>query len=277
MPSKLQPALGSNLFDGYPLCAALQCIADVGFTAVEIASIEGGCMHIGVSEMNPEYAGWVKSVLDRLGLVANAYSGHEDLTTAEGLRNFLKKMEFAKLLGIHIINTNAGPMSRLLEFYKNMNTVISKAEKLELMVCLENHGDIIGTGQEAAAILKRVRHPLIGLNYDTGNVFYHSRGKADPGEDICYTFEYLRHMHLKDIKVEGERITYCALGEGNIRFPWFFKRLADAGIAVPATIETPVFLHSDGWGPLQKGPVPLSRVTIMETIEGSEHFLEAFV
>ena len=276
MQYKLEISLGTNIFDGYSLFDALIYTSENGLKSVEIASIDGVCEHIKPEDMSDELLAEVKSKLKKLKLKIVAFSGHVDLTVEEGLRRFFKKMEFAKGLGAKIINTNAGPLSRLQQFKDNIKAVIEKAEELNIKVGLESHGDIISSAHDSLGIIKEINHPLIRLNYDTGNVYYHSKKIIDPSEDIIDALDFIEYIHLKDIRVESRKIEYCALGDGSIKLNDIFNILKQYDRIIPMTIEIPIYLFCYGWGPLKKGKTPLEIEKIKEAIQKSVDYIKKF-
>ena len=78
-----------------------------------------------------------------------AVAGHVDLTIEEQLQDFLKKIEFTSRIGAKYINTNSGPLERIGTFRDNIKRVISAAEKWNVTVCLESHGDILSTARQS--------------------------------------------------------------------------------------------------------------------------------
>ncbi|SLM17674.1 putative AP endonuclease family 2 [uncultured spirochete] len=236
-------ALGTNLFKGYSLEEALSYIASCGFEYVEIASIANMCEHVAPKDMSGEKAAEVKKLIEKVGLKTYAFAGHVDLTVESDLKDFLKKIEFAAAIGAKIINTNSGPLSRLAEFRENMKKIITQAERFNMKIGLESHGDIIGTAKESVKYLKEFNHPLVRFNYDTGNTYFYSKGHVDVAEDIKYCFEYLEHIHLKDISIKGNVVRYCKIGEGDINFAAVAESLKSLGKPLPAGLEIPVFMH----------------------------------
>jgi len=135
----------TNIAKGYSLPQALRIASECGFDRVEIASIAGMCEHIVPGDITP---GFIESLSDMMGqnkLSAYAFAGHVDLTQDAELEGFLKKMDLAAGIGCTVINTNSGPVGRLGEFRRNLPRIIERAERLGLTVCLESHGDIVGT------------------------------------------------------------------------------------------------------------------------------------
>jgi sugar phosphate isomerase/epimerase len=241
-------SLVSNIAKGYTLPQALRIIADCGFEYAEIASIGGMCEHIAAREITPDYIGAVKEMLINENLKCHAFSGHVDLTLENEAGDFLKKMELASAIGCKVINTNSGPAAGMDSFRRHLRKVIDKAEKLGLTVCLESHGDIIGTAKQAVGLFREINHPLIRMNYDTGNTYFYEKGRVSVEEDVLYGLEYLAYVHVKDIHIDGNFAYYRPLGGGDIKLTNFFAALGQLGRPLPCGVEVPVFVS----GPLSQ-------------------------
>lgn len=238
-------SLATNLCKGYSLEDALYIVKKCGFDNVEISSIVNMCEHVTPQEMNAEYAAKVKEMMNNSALSCYAFSGHVDLTEDGQYQDFLKKIEFAAQIGAKIINTNSGPIDKKDIFFKNMVKIIEVAEKWGIIIGLESHGDIVSTAKDSVSIFEHFNHPLVRLNYDTGNTLFYSRGTVRVEEDIKYGLPYLAHLHLKDITIRNGKVEYCAIGKGDIAFPQFFEALKDCKQEIPCGFEIPVHVKGD--------------------------------
>lgn len=266
-------SIGTNIAMGYPLEEALALLADIGVRHVELSSIAGMCEHVVPGRMDADYAEWVLALLARYGMTCTAVAGHVDLTEEDQLEDFLKKIEFAGRIGANYINTNTGPRSRIQVFQENLKRVVAQAENWNVTVCLESHGDIVRTARESAAWLSQLRHPLIRMNYDTGNTYFYEKGQIDVAEDLPWGEDVIAYMHLKDVRIRGNTVRYTPLGDGDLNFSGIFQKLAETGRRIPASLEIPVFvagtLHEIG----PQNP-PLSKEEIAQAIRKSCRFLE---
>lgn len=261
MGSVKQLSIGTNIAMGHPFGEALAILKSAGYEYVEISSIHNMCEHADPRFMNEEYAALFRQQLCEHGLGCFAIAGHVDLTEEPQLNYFLKKIEFAARIGAKFVNTNSGPKSRLAEFRVSIRRVIKQAEKWGITVCLESHGDIVDTAKDGARILKEINHPLIRLNYDTGNTYFYQKGKISIEEDIKEGFEFLEHVHLKDISISGNSVRYRPLGKGDLNFPAIFNSLKALGREIPIGIEIPIFVSGtlDQIGPLGY-PMPADSI-----------------
>lgn len=266
-------ALVSNLYKGYSLEQALDLIKKAGFDCVEPASILNMCEHITPKQMDEAYAAHLRELLAKKQMTCTTLSGHVDLTDQKQLEDFLKKIAFASRIGARRINTNAGPVENTALFKKNMGKVIAAAEKWNVTVCLESHGDIVSTAKDSADIFAYFHHPLVRLNYDPGNVLFYSAGKVDVAEDIKYGLEYLDYLHLKDIRIRGNNVWYVPLGDGDVDFPSFFASLSELGRPISCGYEIPVHVRGV-LGNIYPHDTPMPEEEIREAVLRSVRYVE---
>ncbi len=269
-------SLGTNLCLGYTLEEALELVQQSGFEYAELSSIVNMCEHIDPKQINDDYIAWVKELLAKMNIKCHAVSGHVDLTIEEQLQDFLKKIEFAGKIGAKIINTNSGPLERIEIFHKNMPKIIGYAERYNVIIGLESHGDIIGTAKDSMHIFKRYNHPLVRFNYDTGNTLFYCNGNIHVEEDIKYGLEYMEHLHLKDIHIEGNQVEYRPIGGGDIDFVKLFEVLKDYGKTIPCGLEIPT--HVKGvLGAIKPADVPMPREAILADVKQSVDFVNTLL
>ena len=81
--------------------------------------------------------------------------------------------------------------------------------------------------ERLAALVERLAHPLLGVNYDSGS--------TDAG-DIEVLGPWIRGVHLKDRDEAGKNVP---LGEGSVDFSAVLGSLASAGYSGDLVLETP--------------------------------------
>ena len=88
-------------------------------------------------------------------------------------------------------------------------------------VWIENHGDFAASG-ETAAILAQVARPHVGVVWDPANAFA-ATGEL-PAEGAAILGTAIRHVHVKDLRREGELWKHVLPGDGE--FPHLALRQA---------------------------------------------------
>jgi len=272
---KVALGIGTNAYDGYSLEVIFEQISEVGVKFVEIAAIKGYFEHVKPEEMNEEEKEKIKILLKKYNLFCESFSSHVDLTEENILPLFKKRMEFAKKIGAKIINTNSGPLGRKKKFYEVIKKVDEYAKRLNLIVALETHGDIISSGEDVK-VIKKINSPNIRMNYDFGNVFYFSGGKIHPEEDFEKVIEYpecVCHLHIKDIKLENNKWKIVPIGKGMVDYEKIFYLIEKNKLFIPASIELPLRLGGKKEEGLKKINPVLSLAKVNSVIKQSLDYI----
>jgi sugar phosphate isomerase/epimerase len=85
------------------------------------------------------------------------------------------------------------------------------ASKTNVTVLLESHGELIYK-KDLLMVMERAAHPHVGLVWDVCNMWVVT--KEDPAEVYSALKPFIRHTHIKDLKLEGDKIAYVLLGTG---------------------------------------------------------------
>lgn len=194
-----------------PFATGVEWAAQMGYryvepmlhTGRELMS-EAGYYHSVSMEEDPHF---IKDILDRNGVKASGVSAHCPLMRPEVSVMYLQRaIRFAAALGAPVVNTDesyrpewvamdeAWPLMRY-----TLKAVLRVAERYGVAIGIEPHNEISRTTNGLLRIATLVDHPLLRVNYDTGNAYL-------AGEDIYDALERigprLVHMHAKDISVQ---------------------------------------------------------------------------
>ena len=235
-------AASTSSYANYSLPVALEHVAKIGYKQVEIAAIVNLVEHIKQEDLTEKQANRVLNLLNQNGLKTTALSAHLPLTGKDAVTKFKLRMDFAKSIGASIANTNAGPVSQIASFLKNMEELVSYAEEIKIMIGLETHGDIINHGKSAVQVIKQFESKQVILNYDFANVFTNSFGKVDPADDFNDIIDLVGHMHIKDITKRNNFYYMCTIGEGLINYNKILNIVKQSHKTIPVTIEIPLCL-----------------------------------
>jgi len=231
-------------YDGYPAPYMLHSLASIGATHVEPAYIVGYTEPFDESaftnERAVEYARWLQDA----GVQCHAMSSHIDLGRPDALAVFTGRMHFAARIGAKVINTNAAARSNEARFFEHIAPLAKLAEELDLVIGLENPGDgsdnLLNTASDAQALLARINHPCVGLNYDAGNTISH-RPAVAPADDALAAMPLCLHTHVKDVQRNAEGYFFTALGGGQIGCDRILRAIAATPLNL--SIEIPMRLH----------------------------------
>jgi sugar phosphate isomerase/epimerase len=100
------------------------------------------------------------------------------------------------------------------------------AKNTGVMVLLETHGDVVKT-EDLLQIMQTASHPQTGLVWDVSNMW--TVTKENPVEVHRQLMKYIRHTHIKDAKLSGDKLAYTLLGEGDVPISDAIRALSKSG------------------------------------------------
>lgn len=263
------PAVSTAVFDGHPWEAGLDALAGLGVERVEPAFIRG-YVEFGGEGFSDAAAARLSRLLAERGLGVQAVSAHMDLSDVDADEMLVRRIDFAALLGAGILITNAGPAQRRPVILQRIAAALPRLEEAGVVLALENpghgSGDLIGRGEEGAALVEAIGSSRVRLNLDVGNLCTYAGG-LEPG--LSAALPQAAHAHLKDIAEDGPDWRFVALGEGMV--DWTAVRHAMARLApgLPVAIELPLRLRRPGWGDPVRAPEPLPLPILRDAVRTS--------
>ena len=217
-----------------PFAAGVARAAQIGFRYVEPCVHNGrellseaGYFHSFSLDDDPHE---MQDILAEHGVRLSGLSAHCPLMRPEVSVPYLEKaVRFAAVAGAPVVNTDEGirpkwvPLEEAWGVMKyTLTTVLRTAERYGVAIGIEPHQAISRTTGGLLRIATLVDHPLLRVNYDTGNAWL---GGEDPYAGLRAAGDRVVHVHAKDITVqhsEAERgkVTGtpvgCACGDGVI-------------------------------------------------------------
>ncbi len=266
-------------YDGYAFPEILDSLASCGVTYVEPAFIVGYTGAFDESAFTPDKARQAIAWLAQSGLKCFAFSSHIDLGREDAVEVFTGRMDFAAALGAKVINTNAAARIWSDRFFRNIEPLVRHAEQLGMIIGLENPGDgsdnLINTAADGIALLDRLGHPNLRLNYDAANTVSHrppgQPGGVIPADDALLAMPYCGHVHIKDARVTPEGYFFTPLGEGDIGCARIVRAVARTDLAL--SVELPLRLHRGPDAQPVRRPEPVPRAEIEAAVRRSLAFV----
>ncbi len=96
---------------------------------------------------------------------------------------------------------------------KGLQELGDYAKGSNVSVLMETHGDLVKS-EDIAQIMKSAANDHAGLVWDITNMW--SATKEPPGEVYTKLKKYIRHAHIKDLKVIDGKEHYVFLGQGEV-------------------------------------------------------------
>jgi sugar phosphate isomerase/epimerase len=164
-----------------------------------------------------------------------------DSTWAQNLRNIRAAAVLAKKLGLKLVTFHAGflpPDESHPTFAKMMQRLDEVADIFmvhNIMLGLETGQE---TATELAALLRKLNHPNIGVNFDPANMILYDKG--DPVKALHTLAAWIRQVHIKDARrtqVPGTWGQEVVVGTGEVDWRAFFATFKKVIFNVNLAIE----------------------------------------
>jgi len=242
--------------------AAVCWARDHGFHGIECGFLDGVAWNHGLGYF-PHIASWedplrVRDSLEahgvRLSQIDAAFPLSESNAAEIGIPYVTNCIRWAALAGCSAIDTTDGlhkppdqsehaVLSAMKERYLR---ILEVADRYGMSVNIETHGYFTTRMEYLSELLSLAPSPLLGLTFDTGNVFISG---AEPPLFLQHFLNRVLHVHIKDVHPDlaarargrdsGIGMSHCAIGEGvnadNIRA--CLSQLRDAGYSGPVSLE----------------------------------------
>ena len=200
-----------------------------------------GLVSIPPELIHSENVTLVKEYLEQHNLNPITVAVFADFLNNHEVDSLRRCIDFAHQLGAPYVLSDATREDDLDsdQWRKLVNTMRHMADYAadrNVCITLEIHEGATRTGEISLKLIESVDHPNVGINYDTGNVYYYNEG-VDPAEDIKHIAEHVVHVHLKDTKGGRGEWKFCALGEGRVNFPKIIEVLQSVDFRGPYSLE----------------------------------------
>ncbi len=153
------------------------------------------------------------------------------------LEQFARYNEMAAELGArgHFVSFHAGemPLDRAYDLIRQVGDI---AESRGLFVAMETHEDLSENGDKALNVFSAVRHPAVGWNLDTANIYYYNEN-VDVVEEAQKAALFIRSVHAKDTTGGYKDPTFPNVGEGIVDYAALHEVLRTVNFNGPYTLE----------------------------------------
>jgi len=130
------------------------------------------------------------------------------------------------------------PKTVLTRVATELEKTAAVAHREGIRLVLENEFSCnVATGMESASMLKIVKSPSLGLNWDPGNA-YDAGETPFPDGYAALDKSRIFHMHLKDGAPGANGVAWAPIGGGKIDFVGQFRALIKDGYKGTMSLET---------------------------------------
>ncbi|MBP1565482.1 MAG: sugar phosphate isomerase/epimerase [Oscillospiraceae bacterium] len=263
--------LGIRIHDGekLPLEELLPILRKRGFLCGHIALSKSISHHsTDVSAMTPGLAMYLKKLFFKNDMDIAVIGCYLNLAVpdSEKLRQntekYMAHIRFASILGCGVVGTETGapnmeykyePECRsdksLDIFIKNLRPIVEYAEKMGVIVAIEpvlKH--IVYSPRRARKVLDEIGSPNLQIIFDPVNLLgtenYQNRTQVI-NEAIELLGKDIACVHIKDFKVDGDELTACAAGTGEMDYTDIMRFIKYQKPYIHVTLENTVPENSE--------------------------------
>jgi len=196
-----------------------------------------GVHHVFMSVPKPEDMPNIQKRLDDHQLKPLVIRGQADLGQPGCVDELAVQLATCEKLGVRYLFLSPRHTGVDKEVaYERLRRAGDIARKHGVVISLETHPDLGTNGDAHLETMRRVNHPNVRVNFDTGNITYYNAG-ADVVAELKKVIDYVATVELKDHGGRPKTWDFPALGRGKIDFAGVLRILKENGYAGPITIE----------------------------------------
>jgi sugar phosphate isomerase/epimerase len=150
-----------------------------------------------------------------------------DATWEQNIKNISEGAALAKKMGLKLVTFHAGFLPPD-ESHPTFGKMLQRLDVVADIFMVQNILLGLETGQETApelaALLHKLNHPNIGVNFDPANMVMYDKG--DPVKALHILAPWIRQVHIKDArrtKVPGTWGPEVPVGTGDVNWRAFFS------------------------------------------------------
>lgn len=232
-------------FAKFDLDTALEAIAGLGFSFIDLACIKGSAEHFNpLNKSRGEYQALNKKVrshgLRVSTLNVNAGSFNDSKSRDEHSATVRAALDCGNVLGCACVTTKIGDAAEERYWEESANRSIGRIReladyaatlKLKLSLEMPHTGTLAETLEQSIAFFKQTNHMATDVTLDTSHIY--TTG-ADIREVARHFVGKLGHIHLRDA---NEKETHLVPGDGKIDFPFVYNMMVLAGFHRDYVVE----------------------------------------
>jgi sugar phosphate isomerase/epimerase len=196
-----------------------------------------GIHHVFMSVPRPEDVTGVREQLGRHQLKPLVMRGQTDLGRPDSVHELAEQLSTCEAMGVRymFLSPRHTGVDKVVAC-ERLRRAGEIARRHHVVLVLETHPDLGTNGDVHRETMKRINHPNVRVNFDTGNITYYNQG-ADVVAELKKIVDYVATVELKDHGGRAMSWDFPPLGRGKIDFAGVLGVLKEHGYTGPITIE----------------------------------------
>ncbi|MFH1919086.1 MAG: sugar phosphate isomerase/epimerase family protein, partial [Planctomycetota bacterium] len=196
-----------------------------------------GFKHVFMNVMPPGEVEATKKLLAEHGLKIAVIRGDTDLSRPTSVDELAVQLETCERLGVRymFLSPKHSEVSKEVAC-ERLRRAGDVARRHGVTIALETHPDLGTNGDVHVETMKRINHPNIRVNFDTGNVTFYNHD-TDAAAELAKCIKYVATVEFKDHNGEFKTWNFPTVGKGIVDFQAVMKVLAEHDCAGPITME----------------------------------------
>jgi sugar phosphate isomerase/epimerase len=260
------PASRAEDADPWPLACRLSCYGKFADAAWEHLSALG-VRHVFAPVPEPDAEAAFRAKLAAHGLTPLVLGGKLDLSRLDPIADLEPQLAACERMGVHHLFLS--PRHEGVErerAYARLREAGDAAKRHGVTLVLETHPDLGTNADVQLQTMRRVDHPNVRVNFDTGNISYYNPG-ADAVAELEKILPYVATIELKDHDRQPRSWFFPALGRGRTDLAGVVKLLRARGFRGPFTIEIEG-IEGQTWDETQTREAVAASVAFLRNLGG---------
>jgi len=181
--------------------------------------------------------GETQALLEKHGLRVAVLRGETDLSRPTCVDELTVQLETCAKLGVKymFLSPKHPGVSKEIAC-ERLRQAGEIARRHGVTITLETHPDLGTNGDVHAETMRRIDHPNIRVNFDTGNISYYNRD-TDAVTELAKCIDYVATVEFKDHSGQFETWDFPTIGRGVVDFAAVMKLLREHAYGGPITME----------------------------------------
>jgi sugar phosphate isomerase/epimerase len=198
---------------------------------------EIGIKHVFMDVPSPDEVEATKRKLARHGLTAVVLRGNADLARPSSINELAVQLETCEKMGVKYMFLSPKHTGVPKEVaYKRLRQAGDIARKHGVTISLETHPDLGTNGDTHLETMKKVNHPNVRVNFDTGNITFYNKNTDAPAE-LKKVIDYVATVELKEHNGQYRTWNFPTFGKGVVNIASVLRILEEHNYSGPITIE----------------------------------------